>query len=184
MTKSVPRACQVLALAAAAVLAACKPPVPEIERSIVRAPAPSFTLPTADGKEIQSTNFQGQIVVLHFWATWSPASVRDILNLTRLQEEFGPQGVQVIGIALEESGTSDLRTFLQNTSINYTILAAQSDFHQTFGGIDAIPTTYLIDPDWHIVNRHTGLATYDMLRAEIQFMLLEKQQAAETAAAN
>lgn len=168
-------------LAGLLMLAACGPKVEPPPRTVSPAPLAEFTLPDLSGTTFQSTSLRGKITVLHFCASWSPASAREIAQLARVQQEFGPKGVQVVGIALEEDGGSDMRAFVQRTALNYPMLLADDSFHRKLGGIDAIPSTFLVDGDGRIMNRHTGLLSPEFLEAELRLMIQEAKEAAKLA---
>jgi len=163
------------------VLAACGPKAEPPPRASAPVPLPDFELPLLEGGTLSSASLRGKITVLHFCASWSPASAREIPQMRGLQEELGPEGVQVIGIALEEDGGSDMRAFAAQASFPYPVLLADDTFHRQLGGIDAIPTTFLIDGNGMVMNRHTGLVGADVLRADLLRMIQERDEAAKLA---
>lgn len=157
-------------------LVACGPKVEPPPRSIPPTPLPDFSLTALDGRTCTPANLRGKITVLHFCASWSPASAREIPQLEALQRAFAKKNVQVIGIALEEK-EGDLRAFLERTPVSYLMLPASESFHRIFGGIDAIPTTFLVDHRGVIMNRYTGMIGLPTLEADIRRMIEEKRQA-------
>jgi peroxiredoxin len=168
-------------LAAGLLLAACAPKVEPPPRTMAPTPLAEFTLPDLQGRSFTSSSLRGKITVLHFCASWSPGSAREIAQLAQVQDKLGAKGVQVVGIALEEDGGSDMRAFAARTLLNYPMLLADDSFHRTLGGIDAIPSTFLIDPDGRIMNRHTGMLAPEFLDAELALMLKEAKEAAKLA---
>lgn len=148
-------------------LAACSPreiPAPSIERS----PAPDFSLQDIQGQTIDSNAFKGQWVVVNIWATWCPPCTREIPSFIALQNKLAKKNVQFIGISVDDGGIDVVQSFAQRNGINYPILLANMDtIHSFFGSIDAIPTTLIIDPEWHLVNKHTGLLTRSALQDEL-----------------
>lgn len=163
----------VLSLLALGILVSCGPKVEPPPRNLAPTPAPSFTLTDLQGNKVASDSLHGKIVVLHFCASWSPSSAREVRQLAALQEKYGPKGVQVIGIAVEEGDGSDMKVFASRTPFNYPVLLATSDFHRQFGGIEAIPTTFMISPDWMVMNKHTGMISVEFLEAELDLMIDE-----------
>jgi peroxiredoxin len=159
----------------------CGPKIEPPPRASAPVPLPDFELPTLDGKVFSSSQLRGKITVLHFCASWSPASAREIPLMKQLQADLAKKGVQVVGIALEEDGGSDMRAFAQTSPFPYPLLLADTTFHRQLGGIDAIPTTFLIDGDGRIMNRHTGLVGRDLLLADIRRMIAERDEAAKVA---
>jgi peroxiredoxin len=162
-------------------LTGCAPKVEPPPRTVSPSPLGAFTLPDLQGTPVSSASFHGKITILHFCASWSPSSAREISQLVRIQSRYGKKGVQVIGIALEEDDGSDMRAFAKRTSLNYPMLIADDSFHRQLGGIDAIPSTFMIDPDGRIMNKHTGLISPEFMEAEIALMRQEAKEAAKLA---
>jgi peroxiredoxin len=159
----------------------CGPKTEPPPRSGAPTPLAAFSLPDLQGQTYSSASFGGKITILHFCASWSPSSAREIELLRRIQDTFAEEDVQVVGIALEEDGGSDMRAFAQKTSFNYPLLIADENFHRKLGGIDAIPSTLMVDPQGQIVNRYTGLVGEDTLIADLRRMIEERKQAAKLA---
>jgi peroxiredoxin len=164
-----------LLLLTAGWLVSCSPKVEAPPRSLAPTPAPAFSLKDLQGNTITSDSLKGKIVVLHFCASWSPSSAREVRQLAHLQEKYQKKGVQVIGIAMEEGDGSDMRTFATRTPFNYPVVLAPDHFHREFGGIEAIPTTFMISPNWVVMNKHTGMISVEFLEAELDFMIQEAE---------
>ncbi|MDR1144635.1 MAG: TlpA family protein disulfide reductase [Verrucomicrobiales bacterium] len=152
-------------------------------RNLDRQPAPEFSLRTISGQTLDRAALKGQIVIVNFWAVWSPACAREIPELIQLRDSLGKnrERVTVIGVCLENDSLRDLNDFIGQLGVNYPVAVQENQFTDQFGGIDAIPTTFVIDPDWHIVNRYTGKVQIKELRDELQYML-DEIHAAEQAA--
>ena len=121
-------------------------------------PMPEFTLPDLNGKQRSSSEWQGKILVINFWATWCPPCRKEIPEFIALQEQLDPKGVQFIGIAIEEKQPVD--EFLTFVDINYPTLIAGDlgrDFSAPFGNkIGAIPYTVVVNRQGDIVEQHSG----------------------------
>ena len=163
----------------AGLLASCGPKVEPPPRSMTPTPAPSFSLTDLQGNTLSSDSLHGKIIVLNFCASWSPSSAREVRQLAALQDKYRDKGVQVVGIAMEEGNGNDLKAFASRTPFNYPVALASSNFHQDFGGIEAIPTTFMINPDWVIINKHTGMVGPEFLEAELDLMLKEAKAKAK-----
>jgi peroxiredoxin len=161
--------------AACLLLAGCSKPVPLPPSSIKRTAAPVFQIKDLQGNPFSSDQLRGKIVVINFWAAWCPPCVREVRDLSDLSAEFRSKGVEILGIGLDEEGAPVIRPFVEREAPGYPILVASTDFTNQFGGIDAIPSTFIIDRDWHLVNRFTGNVSGETLRAEIEALLNPKQ---------
>ena len=131
--------------------------------------APAFTLTNLDGKSVSLSDFRGKVVVLDFWATWCPPCRREIPDFIDLQKEYGSQGVQVVGIALDEP--DKVQAFARQNGMNYPVLLGSDEISMRYGGIEGIPTTFVIDKSGKIVNRFEGFRPRQVFETEIKKLL-------------
>lgn len=125
-------------------------------KSVEPSPAPKWTLQDLAGETVASSDFDGNVVVLNFWATWCPPCRMEIPGFIELQEEYGEQGFVIIGISLDEGGPGVVSEFSESIGVNYPILMGDPRVVGAFGGVRALPTTYIIDRDGNIRNTHVG----------------------------
>jgi len=134
-------------------------------------PAPSFNLQDTNGKPVKLSDYKGKVVILDFWATWCPPCRAEIPNFVELQNEYGKQGLAVIGVSLDEGGVDGVAAFAKAQGINYPIVMGNQDVANQHGGIEAIPTTFVIDPSGNVVARHEGFTDKSEFEAEIKKLL-------------
>jgi peroxiredoxin len=120
-------------------------------------PAPDFTLASLDGKNVTLSDYRGQAVLLNFWATWCGPCKIEMPWFIELQKEYGPQGLQIVGVAMDDASKNEIQKFVQEMGVNYTILLGKEAVGQQYGGVDVLPTTFFIDRDGKIVSREFGL---------------------------
>jgi thiol-disulfide isomerase/thioredoxin len=110
-------------------------------------PAPAWTLQDVDGKPVSSSQLQGKVVVLDFWATWCGPCRSEIPGYVELQKKYGDAGLAIVGVSLDRgSGAQQLvKKFIEEQKINYQIVVGDDKIADAFGGVDAIPTTFIID---------------------------------------
>jgi thiol-disulfide isomerase/thioredoxin len=166
-------------------LVSCRPPEPPPPSGIPKTPLPEFRVRTLDGEEVSALSLRGRWVVVNFWATWCPPCVREIPDFIALQNEFGPERVRFLGLSVDD-GEDVVRQFAARVSLNYPVAVVDEEVVGLFGGVDGLPTTFLVDPDGQMVNRHTGLITREELRKELQARMrlyeAEKEAAGKAAA--
>src|SRR5467141_880993 len=131
-------------------------------------PAPDFTLETPDGKNVSLSNYRGQAVMLNFWATWCGPCKIEMPWFVELQKEYGPQGLQILGVAMDDSSKEDIQKFAKDMGVNYTILIGREAVGQAYGGVDVLPTTFFIDRDGNIVTREFGLQSRSLFMDNIK----------------
>ena len=130
----------------------------EISALPVIAKAPVWKLKDIEGHEVNSADFKGKVVVIDFWATWCPPCRAEIPNYIALQKKYADQGLVINGISVDENGAEAVTPFAKAKGINYKMLLAEDSVVATFGGIDGIPTTFLIDREGNIRDKKVGMA--------------------------
>lgn len=132
--------------------------------------APAFTLKSTDGKNISLSDFKGKVVVVDFWATWCGPCRKGIPDLISLQKEFKGDLV-VIGISLDRETVNDVVPFVKKNAINYPIVYGNEEVVNKFGGVQAIPTSFVIDKNGNIVDKHIGLVDKSIYSDKIKQLL-------------
>jgi thiol-disulfide isomerase/thioredoxin len=130
-------------------------------------PAPPFLLHDLTGKVISSADLKGKVVVLNFWATWCPPCREEIPELIQLQKQYGDR-LQVIGASEDDDPPEKVLQFAQKMGINYPIVMASSELVSDYGGVPALPTSFIIDPQSRVEQKHTGLYQYDVYEREVR----------------
>jgi len=157
-------------LVALIVLASCQDSIQEPVRNVKPVDAPDFSVQTLDGDTIHSDSLKGTPVILTFWTTWAPSAVHQLDDLEMLVKQTPLTPGNVLAVCLEEGGIRDLEMFLRHSHFAFDIGKAHPDFQQRFGGIDAVPTTFVINQDWQIINRYTGRIDADVLVDELLWL--------------
>ncbi len=119
--------------------------------------APDFTLANVKGDNVSLSDYKGKIVIVDFWATWCPPCRKGIPDLISLQDEYKDK-VAVIGISLDRENTkASVPGFVDKMGINYPVVYFNDQVINDFGGVSAIPTTFIIDQKGNIVKKMIGL---------------------------
>src|SRR5664279_1419476 len=134
-------------------------------------PAPGWELQDLDGKTIHSSDFKGKVVVLDFWATWCPPCRAEIPGFIELQKKYQAQGLAVVGVSVDQAGSDTVKSFAKKLGINYPVVLTDSKIEAAYGGIDGLPTTFIIDRAGRIVKQHVGFTERSEIEAEIKPLL-------------
>jgi len=121
------------------------------------APAPDFSLESLDGKTMRLSDFRGKAVLLNFWATWCGPCKIEMPWFVDLQKEYGSQGLQIVGVAMDDSSKDDIARFAQEMGVNYPVLLGKEAVGEAYGGVPALPESFFIGRDGKIVDRIIGL---------------------------
>ena len=124
-----------------------------------------------DGKPVKASDFEGKVVLLNFWATWCGPCRMEIPSLIELQRRHADRGLVVLGVSMDEGGPGAVRPFVKQAGVNYPVAMANDAVLKTFGGIEAIPTSFVIDRSGRIAAKHLGYADQAVLEASLQPLL-------------
>ncbi len=155
------------------------PPMPEGPKA--GSAAPDFTLPDLKGKSIQLSSFKGKAVVVDFWATWCEPCKVEMPWLVDLQKKYGPQGLQILGVAMDDADEQTIQEFAHKMGVNYPVLKGTEAVADLYGGLDGLPATFFVDRSGKIVDVAVGLTNQSVLEDSIK-RALEQTQANPAAA--
>lgn len=136
-----------------------------------RIPAPEFSLPDADGKNISLESLEGEVKVLNFWASWSPYSRDELVALTKLKEEYGDR---VAVVALNRDVNSvDGKAFLSSLGLGDTLLFAYDSNDEYFKKVQgfAMPETLFLDAEGNIIFQQHGPMSFEEMKAQVEAIL-------------
>lgn len=133
-------------------------------------PAPDFQLSSLEGKPVSLAGVRGKIVLLNFWATWCGPCRAETPDLIELQKKY-KDALQIIGLAVDVDDPGEVRKFADSFGINYPIAVAPDEVRIQYGGITALPTSFLLDTDGRIVQKHVGLSNPQLYELEIRALL-------------
>jgi thiol-disulfide isomerase/thioredoxin len=120
-------------------------------------PAPDFSLESLDGKNTHLSDFRGKAVLLNFWATWCGPCKIEMPWFVELQNQYAPQGLQIVGVAMDDASKEDIAKFAKDMGVNYPILIGKEAVGEEYGGVPALPESFLIGRDGKIVDKILGL---------------------------
>jgi len=119
--------------------------------------APDFVLESLDGKSVRLSDLRGKAVLLNFWATWCAPCKIEMPWFVELQNQYGPQGLQIVGVAMDDSSKEDIAKFAKEMGVNYPVLLGKEAVGDAYGGVPALPESFFISRDGKIVDKIMGL---------------------------
>src|SRR5216684_485694 len=119
--------------------------------------APDFSLESLDGKNMRLSDLRGKAVLLNFWATWCGPCKIETPWLVEMQNQYGAQGLQIVGVAMDESGKDEIARFAKNMGMNYPVALGKEAVGDAYGGVSYLPESFFVGRDGKIVDKIMGL---------------------------
>jgi len=133
-------------------------------------PVPPFLLQDLDGNVVSTAQWQGKVVILNFWATWCPPCREEIPILIELAKKY-KESLLIVGVSVDEDSPDDVREFTKAFHMNYPVVMWSHELVSEYGGVPALPTTFLINKDGRIVQKHEGLYPPEVYDAEVRALM-------------
>ncbi len=130
--------------------------------------APEFALKDSDGRTVKLSDYKGRVVLLNFWATWCGPCKVEIPWFIQFEQQYKDRGFAVLGVAMDDEGWSAVRPYIVDHKMNYRILLGNDTVAQQYGGVDSLPTTFILNREGKIVSRHIGLVSKSEYENEIK----------------
>ena len=135
-------------------------------------PAPDFNLLDLAGKEVKLADFTGKAMLVVFWTSWSKPCQEQLKALTELQQQYGGKDFTVLAISLDDKGADAVKNYAETQKLNFPIVMGDYKAVQDFGGLQAIPTTFVIEKGHNVVQKHVGIIEKSTLESELKTIVI------------
>ena len=130
---------------------------------------PTFTVTDITGRPFSSSDWKGKVVLVNFWATWCPPCRAEIPDLIALQNKYRDKLV-ILGISEDDGPVDDVRRFVAEQKMNYPVVMETPELSKIFRGVAALPTTFVMDRDGKLEQKHVGELIPDDTEAEMRVL--------------
>jgi thiol-disulfide isomerase/thioredoxin len=133
-------------------------------------PMPPFLLNDLNGQVLSTANWRGKVVLLNFWATWCPPCRDEIPEMIELSKRFKDR-LQIVGVSMDDGPADEVRQFAKEMGIDYPIVMGSRTLSSEYGGVPALPTSFVVDTGGRVVQKHEGLYPIDRYDSEVRSLL-------------
>jgi len=133
-----------------------RPPVKEESK---RQAAPDFALKDINGTTVHLSDYRGKVVLLDFWATWCGPCKMEIPWFMEFERKYKDRGFAVLGVSMDDDGWPTIKPFVKDIGMNYRVVLGNDQTGDLYGGIEALPTAFLIDREGRVAIEHVGLSS-------------------------
>jgi len=146
---------------------------------------PDFELPLLGGGKLKLSNLRGKAVLLNLWcrcgANETGPSKAEIPTLVELQNKYGPEGFQVIGVSLDDyASTEEISDYAREMNVDYPIVIGNtSSLERRYGGVIFLPMTFFLDREGKVVAREIGVQSRNVYVEHIR-RSLDQEPAAQS----
>jgi thiol-disulfide isomerase/thioredoxin len=136
-------------------------------------PAPSCPLPTLDGsRTLDPAQFKGKVAYVDFWASWCGPCAASFPFMNQLHNELKAQGLEILTINLDEE-LDDAKNFLKRFPAEFTVVSDTVGKCPTLYGVQAMPTSFIIDKQGVVRHVHMGFRDSDKaaIRQHVEALL-------------
>ena len=142
-----------------------------VKAEMSRKPAPNFSLKDAEGKVVKLSDYKGKVVLLNFWATWCGPCKIEIPWFIEFEQNYRDKGFAVLGVAMDEEGWAAVKPYVTAHKVNYRMVIGDDMTAQMYGGVDSLPTSFLIDREGRTAAVHVGLVSKKVYLDDIAQLL-------------
>ncbi|MCG6989178.1 MAG: TlpA family protein disulfide reductase [Gemmatimonadetes bacterium] len=138
--------------------------------------APDFTVKTLNGGKLSLSDLRGHVVLVNFWATWCPPCRLEIPGFQRVYQDYKDKGFTVVGLSTDEQGPGVVNAFIRQNGITYPVGMATDEMRRLYGGVDALPESFLLDESGRVRKRVEGMFNESILRQDVDHLLAEGEK--------
>lgn len=131
---------------------------------------PPFMEHDLSGGPVSTAALKGKVVILNFWATWCGPCREEIPEMIALQSRY-KDNLRVIGISEDDGPPDQVAKFVQKAGMNYPVIMANDALEKEYGGIAALPTSFLVNKDGRVVQKDVGVYPLDYYDLQVRALM-------------
>lgn len=136
-----------------------------------RKSAPEFSLKDVHGRTVKLSDYKGKVILLNFWATWCGPCKIEIPWFKEFETTYKNKGFAVLGVAMDDEGWEIVKPYVEQQKINYRTLLGTEQVGNLYGGVESLPTSFVIDREGRIAAVHVGLVSKSVYVNDLKDLL-------------
>ena len=132
---------------------------------------PSIVMKDLNDRDVTLSQYKGQVVLVNLWATWCEPCKVEIPWMIEFQKKYSSRGFTILGVSMDEDGWKDVKPYVELKKINYRVVIGDDQTANLYGGVDSLPTTFILDRDGKIAAVHVGLVSKSDYASDIEQVL-------------
>ena len=137
-------------------------------------PAPSVHYTLLDGKQLNSAQLKGQVVLVNFWATSCSTCVAEMPQVMATFEKYKSRGYQTVAVAMSYDPPAYVASFAETRKLPFGVAIDNTgEIARSFGQVQLTPTSFLINKRGEIVKRYVGAPDFTALHLLVEKLLAE-----------
>ena len=139
-----------------------------------REPAPRFSYTLLDGTRASTDSLRGKVVLVNFWATSCTVCVHEMPQFAATHRKFQARGFETLAVAMRHDAPASVSHFAQDRQLPFGVVIDNTgSIAKAFSGVQATPTTFVIDKRGAIVKRIVGEPDFRELHVLVDKLLAE-----------
>jgi thiol-disulfide isomerase/thioredoxin len=133
--------------------------------------APDFALYDLEGNLVKLSDHKGKVIIIDFWATWCGPCRMGIPYVVEIQSKYKEEGLIILGISVDQGNKKAVSEFAKAFNMNYPVLLFTPRVISAYGGIQGIPTTFIVDREGKVRDKVIGYQHKDYFISAIETLL-------------
>ncbi len=141
------------------------------EQVKINAPAPDFTLPTLEGKDVSLSGLKGKVVLVAFWSIYCHVCRQELPKLNAIYKKYKDQGLEVIGVAIDREPAGTIQEAVRKDGLSFPILLDGEKRAMKTYQARSVPIVFVVDRNGTVVDKRAGVYEWSSPESE---QLIEK----------
>jgi cytochrome c biogenesis protein CcmG/thiol:disulfide interchange protein DsbE len=138
-------------------------------------PAPNFTFPDLNGRQVSLSDHRGKVVLVNIWATWCPPCKEEMPSMQKLYEKFKGENFEILAVSIDSTGRDAVAPFMRKMNLTFPALLDPKEDIRSLYGVTGVPESFIIDQDGIVVEKIIGPADWATPKVFLFFQHLINQ---------